>query len=317
MPRVSVVVPLYNKEPYVRRALESIAAQTFADFEAIIVDDGSTDTGPEIVAAYADPRFRLLCQPNAGPGAARNRGIEEATGDFIAFLDADDEWLPDYLEHAILSLERHGAATCTAGYVDCPGDRSSEPLWRKRGLSSGMHRVGPGISAELLVAMLAFMLPCSTVSRAHTLRQAGGFYTRNGCRYGEDAFLWLKILLNEPVYFDLAPRVRIHTDAAALSKNLKRARPLEPFLEHPGQIEAHCPPELRPLLARFYSARAFKTACVWSYWGKWREARALRTRFRRPGDRDLPYYWASLFCSTPFGAAAGAIARKLAAARVV
>ncbi|HEY9286336.1 MAG TPA: glycosyltransferase, partial [Pyrinomonadaceae bacterium] len=69
-PRVSVIVPLYNKGAFVRRALDSIAAQTFADFEAIVVDDGSTDGGARVVAGYADARFRLVAQRNAGPGAA-------------------------------------------------------------------------------------------------------------------------------------------------------------------------------------------------------------------------------------------------------
>jgi len=95
--KVSIVIPLYNKAPYVRRALDSIAVQTFADFEAIIVDDGSTDMGAAVVANYSDPRFRLIRQENAGPGAARNAGIAQAQGEFIAFLDSDDEWLPNYL----------------------------------------------------------------------------------------------------------------------------------------------------------------------------------------------------------------------------
>lgn len=311
MANVSVVVPLYNKARYVQRALDSIAAQTLADFEAIIVDDGSTDAGPDIAAAVRDPRFRVIRQANAGPGAARNRGLAEASGDLIAFLDADDEWLPDYLEFSVSLLEKNGTAAVTCGYSNCPGNHSSEPMWRQRGLQPGIQAVHPEISVKLLVAMLAFMLPCSTVSRTSVLRRWGGFYDRNRCRYAEDAHLWLKVLLNERVWFDLQPRVRVHTDAAGLSKNLTTARPLEPFLEDPGDIEAVCPPDLSPLLARFYTTRAFKTACVWAYWGKWREARELRRRFRLHGDQDLPYYWASLFAANPAGAAIGVLARRL------
>jgi glycosyltransferase involved in cell wall biosynthesis len=76
---VSIVIPLYNKAPYVRRSLDSIAQQTFGDFEVLVVNDGSTDGGERLVADYPDPRFRLINQPNAGPGAARNRGVAEAT----------------------------------------------------------------------------------------------------------------------------------------------------------------------------------------------------------------------------------------------
>lgn len=312
MPKVSVVVPLYNKGPYVKRALDSIAGQTVRDFEALIVDDGSTDNGPAVVSSFDDARFRLIRQPNAGPGAARNRGIREAAGEFIAFLDADDQWLPVHLEKALAALESEPAASIFAcSYFHCPGEHSTEPMWRKRGITGGLQRVRPDTPTGLFVQMLAFMMPPQLVGYASLFRKYGGFYERDGCRYGEDAFMLLKILLNETVFFDLEPRARIFKDAAALSKNLKRARPLEPFLAHPEEIEAHCPPELRPLLARFYAARAFKTACVWSYWGKWREARDLRERFRTPGDRNLNLYWTSKLCATPAGAAAGSLARKL------
>jgi len=98
--RVSVIVPLFNKAPYIERALSSVAAQTYRDFELIVVDDGSTDEGPRIVEAFTDLPIHLIRQENAGPGAARNRGLELAQGELVAFLDADDEWLSNYLRRA-------------------------------------------------------------------------------------------------------------------------------------------------------------------------------------------------------------------------
>src|SRR5664280_442891 len=98
---LSIVVPLFNKAAYIRRALDSVARQTFGDFEVIIVDDGSTDGGEKIAGSYPDARFRVIYQENQGPGAARNAGIAEATGELTAFLDADDEWLPRHLEAAV------------------------------------------------------------------------------------------------------------------------------------------------------------------------------------------------------------------------
>jgi glycosyltransferase involved in cell wall biosynthesis len=95
---MSIVMPLYNKEKEVERAIQSALNQTFSDFELIVVNDGSTDEGPKIVQSFSDPRIRLINQENAGVSAARNRGIEEVKSDLIAFLDADDEWLPDFLE---------------------------------------------------------------------------------------------------------------------------------------------------------------------------------------------------------------------------
>ncbi|MBN2466215.1 glycosyltransferase family 2 protein [candidate division WOR-3 bacterium] len=99
-PAVSVVVPLYNKERHVARAIQSVLNQVFGDFELIVVDDGSTDGSVEVVKTFDEPRIRLVHREHvnsAGGHAARNLGITTARADFIAFLDADDEWLPGHL----------------------------------------------------------------------------------------------------------------------------------------------------------------------------------------------------------------------------
>ncbi|MCI0380021.1 MAG: glycosyltransferase family 2 protein, partial [Gemmataceae bacterium] len=126
---VSVIVPLYNKAKYVERALTSISAQTAHDLEILVVDDGSTDGGGDMAERFAELRLRLIRQDNAGPGAARNRGLAEARGEFVAFLDADDEWLPDYLEKNLALLEGSDAACATAGYSLEPDGKLTWPLW--------------------------------------------------------------------------------------------------------------------------------------------------------------------------------------------
>lgn len=110
MSKFSVIIPLYNKAPYVRKALESVIAQTFRDFELIIVDDGSTDGSVDIVRDFIrtlngangenDGRVNIhvLSQQNAGVAAARNRGVRESEGEYVCFLDADDWWEPNFLE---------------------------------------------------------------------------------------------------------------------------------------------------------------------------------------------------------------------------
>lgn len=98
IPIISVVIPLFNKYPYIARALTSVLCQTLQDFEVIVVDDGSTDNGAEIVRGFRDQRIRLIQQKNQGVSVARNKGIDEAKAEIIAFLDADDEWQPDHLE---------------------------------------------------------------------------------------------------------------------------------------------------------------------------------------------------------------------------
>lgn len=110
-PLVSVVVPVFNAEKHLGQALDSLLAQTHGNLEVICVDDGSTDGTPQLLADYAsrDDRIRVFNQENAGPGAARNRGIERARGDYLYFLDADDWCDPSLLEKAVALLERTGA----------------------------------------------------------------------------------------------------------------------------------------------------------------------------------------------------------------
>jgi len=311
--RGSVIIPLFNKAPYVERALRSVTAQTFTDFEVIVVDDGSTDEGPDIVEAFRDARVQIVKQPNAGPGAARNRGIAEARGEFVAFLDADDEWLPHYLSESVRLLAEHGPQTAaiTSGYFAFPGNESTESMWRARGLSNGVMRLTADLAPEVVIAMLAYMTPCTTVARTETLRRFGGFYEPDRCLYGEDAHLFLKVLLNEAVIVNLNRHARIHFDASGPTQTRRSVRPIEPFLIHPEEIEASCPAHLRDLLARVLAIRALKTACMLGYWGNWREARNLVMRFRVPNAWRLPYYPSSVVCRTPVGAALGKISRML------
>lgn len=99
-----VVIPLYNKEPHVKRALDSVMSQIVQDFEIIVVNDRSIDKSTDVVKSFSDVRIRLINQENAGVSVARNRSIDEAKFELIAFLEADDEWMPDYLETIILRL---------------------------------------------------------------------------------------------------------------------------------------------------------------------------------------------------------------------
>lgn len=98
---VSVIIPLYNGAAYIERSIRSVLNQTFQEFEIIVVDDGSTDDGPQRVATFNLPSIRLVRQPNGGVSTARNTGIREARYGLVAFLDADDEWMPDHLETII------------------------------------------------------------------------------------------------------------------------------------------------------------------------------------------------------------------------
>jgi len=125
-PKVSVVVPLYNKEDHITSAIQSVLGQDFADLELIVVNDGSTDGSAEAVKPFLD-RIVYEEQPNSGPGAARNRGIELARGEYIAFLDADDEWLPDKLSSQVQFMdERDDIMWCSVN-AWMHTDKATEP----------------------------------------------------------------------------------------------------------------------------------------------------------------------------------------------
>ncbi len=103
----SIIIPLYNKELYIRSAIDSVLHQTWRDFEIVVIDDGSRDSSPAIVAAIEDPRIRLIRQENCGVSKTRNRGIEAARGELICFLDADDWYHPTYLETIVLMAQQY------------------------------------------------------------------------------------------------------------------------------------------------------------------------------------------------------------------
>ena len=106
MSKVSVIIPTYNRATVLERAVQSVRAQTFEDMEIIIVDDGSTDNTEEIVRSIHDKRIRYIrCETNRGPSTARNEGLKVARGKYVAFLDSDDEWLPEKTENQVALME--------------------------------------------------------------------------------------------------------------------------------------------------------------------------------------------------------------------
>lgn len=118
---ISIIVPVYNVEKWIRETMDSVMAQTYPDWELLLVEDGSSDGSRSVIADYMeekqDPRIRLLCQPcNQGAAQARNRGLKEASGRYIAYLDADDLWAPEKLERELAFMKEKKAAFAFTGY---------------------------------------------------------------------------------------------------------------------------------------------------------------------------------------------------------
>lgn len=203
MSKFSVIIPLYNKASYLRKALDSVLAQTFTDYECIIVDDGSTDHSKAVaeqwIAEKANPpvlpvrsRFRLVHQENAGVGAARNRGIAESTGGYVAFLDADDWWEPQFLEEQQRMI---------ASYPDA-GIWATNYVYYKIGKTHVALDIPTGYFDYSRVYVDGAAMPVWTGAVCMMKRVAeemGGFPVN--IKLGEDFLLWSKIALRYPVVF--------------------------------------------------------------------------------------------------------------------
>jgi GT2 family glycosyltransferase len=186
-PLVSVILPTFQRRRLVCSAIESVLAQTFQDFELIVVDDGSTDGTAEELAAY-NGRIRFRRQQNRGVAAARNLGLRLARGEIVAFLDSDDRWLPDHLEVVTTMLERQPGSVLAS---TCPSYRISdcESVARTR-----LARVLPRSLVGDFVG-----LPSCVAVRRQCLVAVGGFDER--LRVGEDTDLWQRLAFEGPFAF--------------------------------------------------------------------------------------------------------------------
>lgn len=196
---VSVVMPLYNKEREVGRALRSVLAQTYQDFELIVVDDGSTDSSVEQVMANWDARIRLIRQSNHGVSAARNRGMLEARYALISFIDADDEWLPGFLAKIIELRNMHSQAKV---YATSYLRRSTDGSQSKAVLRAERSDFQEGILENYFsVAARSDPPVCSSAVAVdrEALKEIGGF--PEGVRCGEDLLTWARLASRWPVAY--------------------------------------------------------------------------------------------------------------------
>ena len=194
-PFFSIVVPVYNKAPCIKRSIKSILAQTFADFELLLVNDASTDESLHEISKFSDPRIRLFHRDEPGPGgyAARNLGIAESRTDWVAFLDADDEWYPDHLDVLReLTLESRGGVVATGWFVN----RGDDVLRQNTFSASG--EVIPKKTLDFrgfLYESANKRMPMwtgSVAARRDLLHSVGGF--PEYCRRGGDTATWLRLV---------------------------------------------------------------------------------------------------------------------------
>ena len=211
--RVSVIIPAYRAERTIRRAIDSVLAQTAPAAEVIVVDDGSPDGQAEVVAGYGD-RVRLIRNANGGAAAARNAGIEAATGDFVAFLDADDYWEPTKLQRQLAVFDRNPELAMVAGryFEERPGrprtaPADTDPQWHDRVLAC------KGESAFRLATMV---WTGTVMIRREALGQERFV---SGLEPAEDRDLWVRLTARHPCCLVSEPLATAVLEGGSLSRS--------------------------------------------------------------------------------------------------
>jgi len=226
MPRVSVVIPVFNAAPLVASALRSVFAQTFTDFEVIVVDDGSEDH-EALTAAIAEFSGRVRCirQANGGPAMARNTGIAASTGELVAFLDADDEWLPEKLARQVAYFDRYPETGLLHTAV-VHGTRHG-------GASEGPPRSAfcPLYHTDFFINTLTVMMP------RRVLEQVGGFDERREIHV-EDWDLWLRTAARHPIGYISTPLAH-HRRGGLMSRQIDRTYEAQMLVMAKSQTLCH------------------------------------------------------------------------------
>ena len=191
----SVIIPLYNKAPYVAKAIESVLGQTYRDFEVIVIDDGSTDQSLEVAKTFENKSITIISQPNSGVSTARNNGVKIAKHPYICFLDADDWWHPTFLEEMKqLITDFPDAGIYGSGYyIVKNGKERIAPI----GVPQGFER---GIIDYCEVYAKTLCMPLTSISVVipkHIFDEEKGF--KSQLKFGEDFDLWIRIALKHQV----------------------------------------------------------------------------------------------------------------------
>lgn len=217
-PKVSVIIPTYNCASMIAECLDSVLNQTFKDFEVIVIDDGSTDDTERVIAPYKN-RITYIRQVNQGAAAARNRGIKEARGDYIAFLDSDDLWFPDKLEKQILFLAQHPEydMICGNGVFFGGGEKDGKPVITRKRVAT-IKKEGLTLKNIYLKGLI---YPSTMLVKKSVLDDIGGF--DSSLPVCEDRYLSLCFLLKYKATFIDEALVKRRLHSGNISKRTEQA----------------------------------------------------------------------------------------------
>jgi glycosyltransferase involved in cell wall biosynthesis len=215
-PLVSIIIPAYNPGGLIRETILSVLAQTYANYEIIVVDDGSTDDTAEIVKRIDDPRLKYYFQPNSGlPAKPRNKGVELARGAYLAFLDHDDVWLPRKLEvqMAVVDKDPLIGLVCANGYFMPGGDKTRRLM--VKGIKSGYLKDRTFLPGNVVFQSTALV-------RKECFKRVGGFNEDPELKAIEDYDLWLRLYAKYPCYFLEEPLAYYRVSLLSASGNAKQ-----------------------------------------------------------------------------------------------
>jgi glycosyltransferase involved in cell wall biosynthesis len=288
MPLVSVVIPSYNAARYVGAAIESVLAQTAADLEVVVVDDGSSDDTERIVRGYG-PKVRYLRQQNAGVAAARNHGLAESRGRLVGFLDADDTWLPRKLERQTAALAaRPELRACYSAFTAV--DHDLRPLGVRRS-----PRVASMLEDLLLRGNVVGSI-CTVLCEKALFDAAGGF--DRALSQCADWDMWIRLsLLTDFLYLD-EPLVTYRQHATNMSRDIRLYEKDSMLLLDKAFALPGLPPEVRARRSEAYGRMFLVLAGSYYHAGAYADflrcsSRALAHDPRRLGHM-LGYPWRRL-----------------------
>jgi glycosyltransferase involved in cell wall biosynthesis len=224
VPRVSVIIPTFNRADLIREAIESVLAQTYRDFEIIVADDGSTDQTKEVVAQFSDTITYLPLPHRGQPAATRNGGLRIARGEFVAFLDSDDLFLPHKLALQVVALETHPEVGMVYSNGRFFRDDPDQPTGH---VQDGLPTSSGQIFADVLRGNM--LAPSVVLIRRTCLDRVGPFDERPDFRAVEDFDLWLRITAEFPVLYvpgDVAA-IRRHWQSISRDVAMLRSRALK------------------------------------------------------------------------------------------
>ncbi|NES24778.1 MAG: glycosyltransferase [Symploca sp. SIO3E6] len=267
MPLISIIIPVYNGEKTIRETIESVYNQTFSDWELIVINDGSQDSTLEILSSISEPRLKIFSYPNGGQAISRNRGISQAKGEYISFLDADDLWTPDKLATQLRALQENPQAAVAYSWSDFI-DESSKFL-----RPSGHVTVNGDALANLL--LVNFLDNGSNpLIRRQALDEVGGFEA--SLTPAEDWDLYLRLAACYHFVAIPVPQILYRTSAGSMSTNVWKMEVA--CLQVLERAFSQAPPSLQklkqPSLANIYKSLTVKA--IESYPAKPRALAAIR-----------------------------------------